>query len=180
RTLSSIGDFLRGIAVSLAPIRDWPCLLVFLEHFQELIFKLAEPDRKRVGEAPFLVENNRRNTLRQSVQFGIRLFHHVAHCVNHLVHKWSVFAEKASMSYSPAKDFPQNIPPSFVRRSNTICDKKRASPSVVGDDAQGCIMFFGTDRQRLTVDRQPAGVQYQRFEEVRVEGRSLALEHGGQ
>ena len=90
--------------------------------------------------------------------FGENIAHRAGEDIDELVEKWRAEAERTAVADGAAEDAAEHIVPVGVARLNAVADGKGERADVVGDDAEGDIVFFLFGVASGTADRQRGSV----------------------
>ena len=71
------------------------------------------------------------------VQLGIRITHQVSHRKNHLVEERFCLPQQTTVRNRAPDNLPQHVAASLIGRQHAIGYKKRCSPRMISNDAQG-------------------------------------------
>ncbi len=135
----------------------------------------AHPLVQRLVEPFLLAPDHPAHEVQALAHLRVGAAHHLRHRGGELVQERAVQPQHPSEPHRPAQDPPQHVAPAFVGREDAVADQKRAGAGMVRDHAEGeaggaCL---------VTPPRQALRLADVRREEVGVEVRRHALEHGG-
>ena len=92
--------------------------------------------------------------------FRENIAHRAGEDIDELVEEWGAEAERTAVADGAAEDAAEHIVPVGVARLNAVADGKGERADVVGDDAEGDIVFFLFGVASGTADRQRGSVGF--------------------